>query len=475
MSFKGFTKSVVRAPQTFKQRFNLGEHTKDPVFVDAERRFQELETETKKLHDESKKYFDAIKGMMTHQIEFSQAIAEIYKPISGRVSDPDSIVSEGNPEGIAACDEYELICKELLATLQPELEMIETRVIRPADELLDIIKVIRKTITKRQHKQLDYDRHRATLKKLQDKKEKSLKDEKSMYKAESEVEQATQEFNYFNDLLKDELPKLFGLERDFIQPLFQSFYYMQLNVFYTLHERMQGCDIGYFNLQKGIEEGFEEKQGDAKAQAEALAITKFKTAGAKRTPRYGPGAGNKLALEDRTSRLAITNGRSSSSVTSPTRRSSTEFAGTAPPPYSPGALTGANLQEKAGIGRANSVGSNWSSAAKSKTAPPPPKAKPSRLSGIPAAESVTALYDYEAQAEGDLSFTTGDIIEIVHRTNNENEWWTGKSRGKQGQFPGRLLVFLHFIPLIKPNDLERLLRRCILVVYQDCLSKGVED
>ncbi len=89
---------------------------------------------------------------MTHQIEFSQAIAEIYKPISGRVSDPDSIVQEGNPEGIRACEEYEEIVKDLLATLQPELEMIETRVIRPADELLEIIKVIRKTAVKRQHK-----------------------------------------------------------------------------------------------------------------------------------------------------------------------------------------------------------------------------------------------------------------------------------------------------------------------------------
>ena len=62
MSFKGFQKSVVRAPQTFKQRFNLGENTKDAVYIDAERRFQELETETKKLHDESKKYFNAING-----------------------------------------------------------------------------------------------------------------------------------------------------------------------------------------------------------------------------------------------------------------------------------------------------------------------------------------------------------------------------------------------------------------------------
>lgn len=55
-------KSVVRAPQTFKQRFNIGDITKDAVYIDAERRFEELEKETKKLHDESKKYFEAING-----------------------------------------------------------------------------------------------------------------------------------------------------------------------------------------------------------------------------------------------------------------------------------------------------------------------------------------------------------------------------------------------------------------------------
>ena len=37
-----------------------------------------------------------------------------------------------------------------------------------------------------------------------------------------------------------------------------------------------------------------------------------------------------------------------------------------------------------------------------------------------------------------MSFTTGDVIEIVTRTNNENEWWIGKLNGKQGQFPGML-------------------------------------
>jgi len=62
MSMKGITKGLVRAPQSFKAKFNIGEHTQDAVYSDAERRFQELEKETKKLHDESKKYFDAVNG-----------------------------------------------------------------------------------------------------------------------------------------------------------------------------------------------------------------------------------------------------------------------------------------------------------------------------------------------------------------------------------------------------------------------------
>lgn len=425
------------------------------MYIDSERRFQELETETKKLHDESKKYFDAINGMLTHQIEFSKAIAEIYKPISGRVSDPDSLVVHGNPEGIRACEEYEAIVRDLLATLQPELEMIETRVIRPADELLDIIKVVRKSTVKRQHKQLDYDRHRATLKKLQDKKDKSMKDEKAMYKSENDVEQATQEYDYYNNLLKDELPKLFELEREFIRPLFQSFYYMQLNVFYTLHEKMQGCDIGYFDLTLDLESAFEAKRGDIREQAEALSITKFKTTGYKRPPRVGPGSKPTLALENKPSTLAIESApATSSSVPEDNRRKTHDFSEKPPPPYSSGGTISPAMQDtKSAIGRANSTGGQWGAAAKSKgAAPPPPKPKPSRFSAVPAAETVTALYDFEAQAEGDLSFTAGDVIEIVTRTANENEWWVGKLNGRQGQFPG---TFITFLMILDHTDLYR--------------------
>lgn len=350
-------------------------------------------------------------------------MTEIYKPISGRMSDPDSMKIEGNPDGIRACEEYEIVVKELQETLAPELDMIETRVIRPANELLDVIKVIRKTALKREHKKLDYDRHRNALKKLQDKKERSAKDEKAMWKLEGELEQATQDFNYFNDLLKDELPKLFALEQEFIRPLFQSFYYMQLNIFYTLHERMQNCDIGYFDLTLDVEEAFHKKRGDIQERTEQLSIVRFKTTGQRRPPKYG----GRPALEAGKSPALLTAGPSSStskfgSISEQQQESDSETQ--APPPYSPPPMGKASTPGLAGI-----------VAGKAKP-PPPPKPKPMRLGGAPAVETVTALYDYAAQAESDLSFKAGDVIEIVQRTQNENEWWTGRVHGKEGQFPG---------------------------------------
>ncbi|KAI0472576.1 BAR domain-containing protein [Xylariaceae sp. FL0804] len=456
MSFRGFQKSVVRAPQQFKAKFNIGEHTKDAVFIDTERRFQELETETKRLHDESKKYFDSINGMLDHQIEFSKAMTEIYKPISGRMSDPDSLVVHGNPEGIRACEEYEAVVKDLKDTIAPELEMIDSRVIRPANELLDVLKVIRKTAVKRDHKQLDYDRRKTTLKKLQDKKEKTAKDEKALWKAESELEQSTQDFNYFNDLLKEELPKLFALEREFIQPLFQSFYYMQLNIFYTLHEKMQSCDIGYFNLTLELEEAFIQKRGDIQEQAEKLSIVRFKTSGRPRPPKYG----QKPAALEAGSKPAglLTAGTSTESPSQSPSLASTQYsqpppqpspslastkygqpppqpeaAENPPPPYSASALSANSPKSPAPV---SPLSPGLAAAAAGKPKPPPPKPKPGRLSGAPSVETVTALYDYAAQAEGDLSFRAGDTIEIINRTQNENEWWTGKVNGRSGQFPG---------------------------------------
>lgn len=74
-----------------------------------------------------------------------------------------------------------------------------------------------------------------------------------------------------------------------------------------------------------------------------------------------------------------------------------------------------------------------------KRAPPPPPAAKPRPPPPPATRAViyvTALYDYAATAEGDLTFATGDRIELVKKTDSSEDWWTGRINGVEGVFPG---------------------------------------
>ncbi len=48
----------------------------------------------------------------------------------------------------------------------------------------------------------------------------------------------------------------------------------------------------------------------------------------------------------------------------------------------------------------------------------------------------TTITDAPSQAEGDLSFRAGDRIELIERTENPDDWWTGRLNGQQGIFPG---------------------------------------
>jgi amphiphysin len=56
----------------------------------------------------------------------------------------------------------------------------------------------------------------------------------------------------------------------------------------------------------------------------------------------------------------------------------------------------------------------------------------------PGRSYVRALYDYNAQAEGDLTFAKDDLIEVIHTTADVNDWWTGSLNGATGVFPGIL-------------------------------------
>ncbi|QBM85552.1 amphiphysin [Metschnikowia aff. pulcherrima] len=443
MSFKGIKKTIVRAPQAFRQKMNMGEITQDPVYLDAERRFKELEIETKKLSDESKRYFTAVNGMLDYQIDFSKAIEEIYKPISGRLSDPNATVPEDNPEGIKAAEQYREVVKELKETLKPDLELIDKRIVQPAQELLKVINAIRRMATKRDHKQVDLDRHKRAYKKYEEKKERTAKDEEKMYGAEAELTIAQEEYDYYNEMLKQELPVLFQMQRDFIKPLFESFYYMQLNIFYTLYFRMEELKIPYFDLNLDIVEAYHAKKGNIEELTDAVGITHFKVGHAK----------SKLEATKRRHQMMA------GGPASPTSSST----GTLPPyspgqaqygqygganekqPYSPTQYTPNNTggyQTYPSPGQQPQPQQQYSAPSTLYTpaAASPPVYNASPVSpavpmGAPAAETCTALYDYTAQAQGDLTFTAGAVIEIVEK-GDANAWWSGTYNGQTGSFPG---------------------------------------
>lgn len=60
--------------------------------------------------------------------------------------------------------------------------MVDRDIVRPLMELNEIVKTIQKTIVKRNHKLIDYDRHRLSLQKLTTKTERSFNEEKQIFK-----------------------------------------------------------------------------------------------------------------------------------------------------------------------------------------------------------------------------------------------------------------------------------------------------
>ncbi|CDO94233.1 unnamed protein product [Kluyveromyces dobzhanskii CBS 2104] len=414
MSFKGFTKAVARAPQSFKQKMNMGQQTVDPVYEDADRRFKELEAETKKLSDESKRYFNAVNGMLQHQIGFSKAMSEIFKPISGKMSDPNAAVPEDNPEGIEASEQYSSIVAELQATLKPDLTLIDEKIVKPAQELLNIIGYIRKMSTKRNHKKLDLDRSLSTFNKYDQKEKPTPKDEEKKYKAEAQVAVMQQEYDYYNDMLKNELPILFQLESEFVKPLFVSFYYMQLNIFYTLYNKFQDMKIPYFDLETDIVEAFTAKRGNIEEQTDALTITHFKIGYSKAKldltrRRYGAGdasgPGSPRSPGSPVSQLPAY-GQTYGQTEQPQ-----QYGFDQKQPYQPAAATAYS-----------SVPTTATQASYT----------PATSAG---AETCTAIYDYTAQTDGDLTFPAGAIIQVVDRSDAAG-WWVGVYNGVQGVFPG---------------------------------------
>lgn len=429
---KGFTKAIKRTPHLVTSKVGFSKTSSDPEFDDYKRHFATLEQATEKLLKDTKAFTEAVVSLFTSANAFANHFNFLFSPISGELSLASKYPSAADT--INNTPEYGKHMEDLRTSISPELELIESRIVSPLKEFQGVLKIIRKTITKRDHKLTDYDRFSNSLTKLRDKKEKSLSDEKNLFKLEQDFEIATNEYDYINNTLKQEIPRFMQLATQFIDPLFHSFYYMQLNIYYLFLEKMNSFAEGRYDVTSvpgsQIQSEYENNRGDAWRQVEDLNITKRII------------STSKLVQSGRSAGTGSSIGRAPSVMTTSSVSSGTTSRGMPPPSYIKKAPPPPPSQPSAppppyafsASAPTNNATNNGVSAAATKRPPPPPP--PLKPKPKPAPEYVTALYDFDAQADGDLSFKTGDRIEVITKTESQEDWWTGRLNGMQGVFPG---------------------------------------
>jgi hypothetical protein len=90
-------------------------------------------------------------------------------------------------------------------------------------------------ITKREHKQMDYDRMRAQVKKLTDKPD---KDVTKLPRAEKDEQLARAAYDQLNETLTTELPQLIDLRVPYLDPSFEALVKIQLRFCAEAYSRM---------------------------------------------------------------------------------------------------------------------------------------------------------------------------------------------------------------------------------------------
>lgn len=140
--------------------------------------------------------------------------------------------------------------------------IIETQLTKPMHELCGLVRNVRARITKREHKLIDFDRHKLELEKLQKKsreKGASTSLEKKVIKQEQVFEVANADFRKLNELLKRELPMLLQGASRMIYPAFQSIQQIQQE-FVTKNVEMLHILCPQVESKTNILRGYEKKK-----------------------------------------------------------------------------------------------------------------------------------------------------------------------------------------------------------------------
>jgi amphiphysin len=158
---------VSTSPPHRQRSFISRSESSDAEFDEYQRDFTQLELSTEKMLKELKAFTEAVIGLSLSHLPpfpssprptdlftagdgFAQHFQTLFHPIAGEFDligkYPDSRPTVRN------VDAYANMMDEVKLAIGPELELIETRIVGPVKELRNVMKMIRKSMTKRDHK-----------------------------------------------------------------------------------------------------------------------------------------------------------------------------------------------------------------------------------------------------------------------------------------------------------------------------------
>lgn len=226
------------------------------MYQDFHTRILELKSELQKFNSEIKTYFYFLEQLFERQVGFAEVMVETQiLDLCNSLDNEDQVViktmaSTKNQVPEMLYKQFADAVNLSRKILEPEIEMLRNKIMKPTVVVLANIEAIHKVEKKRQHKVLDVDRYKAALAKLSAKQhERSASEEKSYFVTQNNLEIAEQEYNWLNTLLKKELPLFFELTDKLIESLFISMYYVQLNIYYTLGKTLESSMANNTGIQ----------------------------------------------------------------------------------------------------------------------------------------------------------------------------------------------------------------------------------
>ncbi|KAH6674663.1 hypothetical protein B0J14DRAFT_587829 [Halenospora varia] len=457
--------------QFAKVRGKAGENTaKVSVLLND---FEDADKMLGKIIEASKAWRDSWVSILSVQVGTVALFEELYDPIVG-ASDGHGHEPVMTPQvQIDRTSKLKEVYAELKTDLLEEVAMMDARIIKPAQDAKDFLQPLRKVIKKRENKRVDWERYIDKVNTLQSKKlKRSDKENAALVRAEQDLATAAEAFKVADDNLKEKLPPLIAAAFSIIPHLLAVQIMIQntlLAQYYTsLHNYSE--DAGFKSPPPPMEEVISVWNQDFKPiqeQVERIScIARGKVVHQSMILGEDPNRKSITGLNVRNgfSRRSTSQGKISAPpspnpepVDKPQGRmmripSSHTFPVVSPPAPEPSPSPEPSLPTPSytmpdySSPRHLTPVSSYSAhspagpsmdyfqrgaAGKKKPPPPPPKRIGSQNSGIYA----TALYSFEGQSAGDLSFREGDQIKVIKKTDSTDDWWTGELRGKKGEFP----------------------------------------